>query len=234
MSTKKAIHDVVSYIEQHIAATYDLSNLPAVRDHLINSTELESSLGDQVPTDLTRAGLVVNEAGDEAFVGIFLDDGLLQKLAKTPPMRELNHDNLDAFSVLVEEISHFMMLATRLSTNRGVSRLEMELQGEMDKMLTAATLLQHQAGDPHVEHLTHIMFDRSAVVSPWHRETYTEANRVAGRFWHGIRRRMAGGGDREQIMSEVGQVLRQTYSATWDEKQRLMDLCARPSRRKVA
>lgn len=234
MSTKAAIHDVVTYIEQHIAETYDLSNLPAVRDHLINSKELESSLGDQIPRDLARAGLVVNETGKEAFVGIFLDDGLLQKLVEAPPMSELNHDNLDAFSVLVEEISHFMMLATRLSANRGVSRLEMELQGEMDKMLTAATLLQQQAGDPHVEHLTHIMFDRSTVVSPWHRETYNEANHVAGRFWHGIRRRMVGGGDREQIMTEVGQVMRQSYSATWDEKQRLMDLCARPSSRKAA
>jgi hypothetical protein len=56
----------------------------------------------------------------------------------------LDARNLGALCTLTEEVSHFLYLLFCARAGRSVTQLELELQGEVDKYLTAAFLLSLQ------------------------------------------------------------------------------------------
>ena len=51
------------------------------------------------------------------------------------PFSMWTHNEINAFSVVSEEISHFKYLVFHSTQQRGVSQLELEFQGEIDKFL---------------------------------------------------------------------------------------------------
>jgi hypothetical protein len=65
-------------------------------------------------------------------------------LARRDPRLWLGEENLGPFCVLTEEVSHFLFLLFRARLERPVSELELELQGEIDKYLSAVCLLSLQ------------------------------------------------------------------------------------------
>jgi hypothetical protein len=81
--------------------------------------------------------LYIQEQGDDVSVGIYLNSGVARELGTFPKwkMGELTLDQKRAFAVASEEVSHFHYLLFHLAGGRAVSRLEMELQGEVDTFL---------------------------------------------------------------------------------------------------
>lgn len=53
------------------------------------------------------------------------------------------HDQIQAFSVMVEEVSHFRFFVFHANANRKMSQLELEFQSEVDKFLLFFFLLIH-------------------------------------------------------------------------------------------
>lgn len=179
---------ILSTIEKHILDFYEIGTvLPAKdfllsKDHISPHLQIESQ-GNNTPKIDPRAAVCTyhDPEHDELFLGVYFEPKLVNKIELNNPLLELGQNNIDAFCVLVEEISHFHLICQRALQNRQVSQLELEWQGEVDKFLLSAMTLFQQSGNPHFKHLQHIIYDSGQLLQQT--ERYEEANRLAARFW---------------------------------------------------
>jgi len=207
---------MVRKIEDDLQQYYQLNLLASTADHLITRAEAESLDGQPLESK-SRAAVVMQTHGEDAFVGIVLDERLIEQLVSDSPTQYLHNGNLDPFCALAEEISHFHLITQRLDQGRGVSRIELEWQAEMDKMIICAATLERQSGDPHILPLIRCLFDQSSILADQDRLSYEEANRVAGRLWHALSDQIARIGLRETA-GQLQNLLRTTYHHPWQEK----------------
>jgi len=71
--------------------------------------------------------------------------GVTRRLSEADPRVRLDGDNLGPFATLTEEVSHFVYLMFCAGAERRITELELELQGEVDKYLTALAFLSLQS-----------------------------------------------------------------------------------------
>ena len=81
-------------------------------------------------SDISREALIIRQNGDDIEMGLYLDPAIVCALEGGEEL-----DNLDAFSCAAEGVSHFLYVADRAGKGMKVSKLELELQGEVDKFL---------------------------------------------------------------------------------------------------
>lgn len=207
---------IIDYVEHRLAAFYGFALLARASDHLATKAELAASLGrgvESLPEFKARAGVFLKEPGDsgELFIGVHYDDDVLARLDRNDPLARLDDRNLDAFCVLIEELSHFHLILNRMERNQGVSKLELEWQGEVDKLLVSAVTLEAQAGDLHLSPLARRLFDHARITGE-DQELYWQAHRQAARLWFAVAQRAEG------LTPRLREILRQSYHAPWAEK----------------
>lgn len=78
----------------------------------------------------TREALIIRQRGDDLELGLFIDPGIMATLENRQAL-----DHIDEFSCVAEGASHFLYVTDRAAKERKVSKLELELQGEVDKFL---------------------------------------------------------------------------------------------------
>ena len=104
----------------------------------------------------------------------------------------LDHANLGAFCTLTEEVSHFVYLLFCARSERSVTQLELELQGEVDKYLTAVFLLSQQNEGAVSARLRELLFRHYRLeprVSAEQAERYRAASDLAYRYCGWLERR---------------------------------------------
>ncbi len=186
--------DVAGAVEEELAGYYGFPLLAGASSHFVTKAELKAALGDAAeaqPEWTARGGVwLVNSeahADEDVFVGITIAPEIAMTLEAHNPLAGLDNDNLDAFCVLVEEVSHFHLILNRIAAQKPVTRTELELQGELDKLLVCARLLKKQSGDHHVLPLARMLYDLAEIVTSGEgrEEAYRAATKYAARFWFG-------------------------------------------------
>jgi hypothetical protein len=145
-----------------------------------------------LPEDAPRSGVVVLDEGSELLLGLYVD-----------PRDEGDPDTV------VEETSHLLCLAWHAAHDRRVSRLTLELQGEVDRYAVAR--LQGRDGFRHFERFTW-----STDMDDATRGLYQTAHGTALRYCRALTRRFPLRCDTPALLSE----LRRFYRATPDQKLR--------------
>jgi len=128
---------------------------------------------------------LVAQEGDEVSVGVVLDESVGAGLAHADPRERLDGSNLGPFSTLTEEVSHFLYLLFRARSDRPVTELELELQGEVDKYLVALFFRGLHEEGALSEPLRRVLFARYELVaglSAERSERYHAASRLANRY----------------------------------------------------
>ncbi|MEM6731525.1 MAG: hypothetical protein AAF658_08200, partial [Myxococcota bacterium] len=131
--------------------------------------------------------LFVRECAEAIDLALYVDPAVLSRIEDDPPGRRLHSGNLEPFCVLLEGISHFVLLAWRAQQERPVSGLELEIQAEVDKFVIAWLLLAEQgtplrsSGALLRQRLFRDFTLREQVVDD-ERERYIRASRVADSF----------------------------------------------------
>lgn len=136
-----------------------------------------------------------NEAADEELIlverkrscslGLYIDGAVLARLAEHDPLRALTGRNIADFWTALEGVSHFSYLMWNAGHARGVSQLELELQGEVDKYIAALWLLRAQHPGHRPRELLPALFERTRIdprLPPAHQQLYAAASRYAARF----------------------------------------------------
>ena len=173
---------LLSRMQNCLTELYGLDIDYEVYDFLITDRQLAGSLGGS--EESVEEELLILEDGDTVSVSLFLEQALVDRLERDNPIDSLHERNLADFLVAFEGVSHFTYFAFKASLDRCVTRLELELQAEVDKFMATANLLRSQ-GERIPAGLHHWLFtlprlrdglDDEAV------ERYSSANHYAARY----------------------------------------------------
>ena len=165
-------------VQRRLEAFYALDPEAPVTEYLVAAREVA-----HLPGGGSRT--LVAQEGDEVSVGVVLDEAIGSHLEKSDPRERLDSSNLGAFSTLTEEVSHFLYLLFRARSQRQVTQLELELQAEVDKYLTALFFLSLQNEGAVSTRLRYLLFGRYRLaegLSAESVERYHEASRLANRY----------------------------------------------------
>jgi hypothetical protein len=182
---------LVDHVEQLLAGYYGLtpgiraSNFLQLAHVGSNQLGAENLEGHNRRALTSRGYVTALIEDDEVYMAIGLDKAVLTALSDANPMQGLANSNLDALCVLAEEISHFHVLAQAIATQTQVTRLGLEVQGEIDKLLVAALMVHAQTGHPHMLPLARLIFDYAEITDGSYLG-YQMAHRLAARTWYEI------------------------------------------------
>jgi hypothetical protein len=175
-----------------LAQLYDAPVCEDVQDFVLSDRRaLNAAVGEQADPGTDEQVFVVEEE-QGVRLGLFIEGGVLDRLARRDPLQALDEDNLADFCTALEGVSHFHYLVWSLARGRNVSLLELELQAEVDKYATALALMtQQRAGNFPASLHTRLFHAVSFLPQPDEvtRRRYQEANRHAARFCRSLEER---------------------------------------------
>jgi hypothetical protein len=128
---------------------------------------------------------LVSQEGDSVALGVVIEPEVAETLARSDPRKRLDTENLPSFCALTEEVSHLLYLLYCARFERSTTRLELEIQGEVDKYLTSAFFLSLQNEGAVSRHLRSLLFrdyDLPSRLTEEERERYRTANDLAYRY----------------------------------------------------
>lgn len=197
-------------VQRRLEALYALPALAPVTEFLITEEEAARYPGGGCRTLLTQEG-------DEIGLGVVLDARVTEGLARCDPRVRLDEANLDAFCTLTEEVSHFLYLFFCAQAARSVTQLELELQAEVDKYLSAVFLLSLQnegAVSPRLRGMLFRHYRLCAELTPERAERYRAASDLAYRYCGFLERRFL----RASRLADLAREARRFYRLGQREK----------------
>lgn len=135
---------LVRSLQNLLADFYGLEIGADVTDYLVTDPRLLQLLqADSQPSpDET---LFIGTHEDQLEVALYLNQELLGRLSAADPIDDLAQSNLDDFCKVLEGVSHFVYLAWNAAKDKCITRLELELQSEVDKYVSTRLLLESQS-----------------------------------------------------------------------------------------
>lgn len=202
--------ELIDHVQGQLEAVHDLRSPLRARDFLLARRTLVG-LG---RPPLAPEELLVVEGPEGLNVGLYLAPELFQQLRRVHPERRsgarLALDRLPAFAAITEGVSHFLYLSAAADANRQVSRLELEVQGEVDKFAAAALHLWGRGLRRLASNLCDRLFHRVGYLPHLtldERSRYETANRLAGGYARSLVERFVARGRLDRFLGE----LRQSY-----------------------
>ena len=165
-------------VQRRLESLYALEPEAPVTDFVLDAEAAKALPGGGSRT-------LVSHSGDAVSVGVVFADEVPERLRSEDPRVRLDRSNLGPFCTLTEEVSHFLYVLFCARSSRTVTELELELQGEVDKYLTAAFFLSLQNEGAVSTHLRRLLFRdyRLATgVSGERAERYHAASTLAFRY----------------------------------------------------
>lgn len=220
MGLSKPILEVVQAIEHEISSFYDFIIQYSATEFFVDPSEVQRFVS--APENDRGQILVLEDYAQETCeIAIAIGPKIQNILEGQNPCIELSDDNLDAFAVVVEEVSHFHLLTNRVQRGLSISKLELEWQGEVDKVLIPSIFLYKQVQDPHYEPLIRRVFDQATIIST-QQDLYWQATKNAARLWFDILsqdKNLGFAHDSEWLR----QILQSKYWQGLPEKMRVLD-----------
>jgi len=178
---------LVDHLQAQLEATYDLPRGVKVSEFLIDRRGVEQLGG--VVSAREEVFLVESADAGGLDLGLYLAPELFERLrGKDPRQRSglrLVTEELSAFSAMAEGVSHVLYLLRCAEAGRPVSKLELEVQAEIDKFAVSALHLWGRG----LREKTHELWERLFLhVRPRHglsaeeRDRYGTAGALGGRY----------------------------------------------------
>lgn len=185
---------MLTQLQDHLTNIYRVDPGHDVNDFLVTDPLIAKILAGDALIPETEETVLVRQDNDGFAMSVFLDQTVLTRLIKGNPLETLTADQLADLWTVLEGISHFNYLAWSARKNREVSLLELELQAEIDKFVSALFLALHQEDDELATNMHRHLFDQisfSPALSTEERERYSTANDYAARFCHRLHDRLS-------------------------------------------
>lgn len=187
-----------------LESLYGLRVAADVRDFLVTDTETVRALEGEGGRDVEEK-LLVRQEGPDLSLALYLDAGLLERLASRDPTRRLSSRNFADFCTVIEGISHFNYVAWNAAANRCVTLLELEMQAEVDKYVTARTLVASQSPAAAVDVFARLFGELRfhADLDAEELDRYRQASRFAGSYCRSLEARFDGAGLARGMVREL-------------------------------
>lgn len=127
--------------------TYDLEGEHRVTDFLTMNPALVEALGILPGSAAAREQVLVSQQDEDCVdLAVYIAPDVLERLSESDPLERLHDGNLADFWLALEGVSHFVYLAWNAGLDKPVTKLELELQAEVDKFVLTALLLATRQG----------------------------------------------------------------------------------------
>lgn len=206
----------VKQIDRAIKHLYNLNSLHCAEEFLIQS--VPNLVPPKAASKDLKGALYIspsppNHKLEEPSVdlGIYLSEDIRELLKNfTRWSSPWTHQQVQAFSIAGEEISHFHYFVFNLSRERPISEFEIELQGEIDKFLLLFFSEFHSQlpKKEKFEKLFEQLFFNFSLVSslaPTEKQRYLDATIYARRFVQNIRKDLVDEGSIERAITSARQ-----------------------------
>lgn len=213
---------LLATLQEHLSCLYEAPIEQRVADYLVTDAELAHVLEARDHRHDNSERLLVREAEDALDVSLYIDAEVLDSLAACNPYTCLDERNLNDFLIALEGVSHFHYLVWNAVHARQVTQLEMELQAEVDKYVTATLLLRQQGVIDDSEEFHDRFFSAVSYAADHHSplgQRYRAANHYAGKYCRGLNRRYPAQHQQLTFINE----LRRFYRLSQNEKIRSID-----------
>ncbi len=195
---------MLALLQDLLQRLYGLDIEESVEDFVITDRRFASALrGAPV---VAPEELLVRQADDELAISLFLEPSLLAAVARGDPLRRLHGHHLNPLCTLLEGVSHFVYLVSRARQARPVTRLELELQAEVDKFAILTFLLRAQRQGTLPGWLPRRLFEKVRYHAHLDDEAlsrYRTANACARRYCRRLQRRFQWGWNGRRMVQEL-------------------------------
>jgi hypothetical protein len=168
---------------------------------------------------------LLRHADNALDVALFLDKHLVEHLREDDPTQRLHAGNFGDCMLAIEGVSHFLCVAWNAYYEKQVTLLELELQAEIDKYVTAAYLFARQRGERFTPTLHRWLFAApryDARLAPHELTRYREASHYAGKYCRYLERHYISAKATTRMVPE----LRRLYRLSRSEKIRRINTTA--------
>jgi len=204
-------------LQKLLARFYSIDIGADVSDYLVTDKNHLAALSDSPESDANEILFLLEEEG-ALDISLYLNELMLQRLSASNPYVDLDRNNLNDFCTVLEGVSHFVYIAWNALHDKAFTRLELELQAEIDKYVGVRLLIESQsapgiASDALVGHL----FD-NVRYHDWLEdadlERYKKANGMGRRYCYSLAQRFPGC----RLTGEMARELRAFYRMPQPEK----------------
>jgi hypothetical protein len=164
-----------------------------------------------------REQVLLRQEGNDYWLSLYLDEQVYNRFSQPSVPEAMCHQQAGDFCLAVEGVSHFLYLCWNVNYEREVTKLELELQAEVDKYLM---LLEFATTDSGLVHPW--LFDNWKLEEGLNDEEqarYEKANRYASKYCKGLQQRYTGIGQTNEMLRE----LRRFYRKTQKQKLHMID-----------
>ncbi len=213
---------LLASLQDHLSGLYEAPVEQRVADYLVTDAHVAQVLGDSDSTHANCERLLVRESHDSLDISLYIDARILANLATCNPYTRLDGRNLNQFLIALEGVSHFHYLVWNAMHARQVTQLELELQAEVDKYVTATLLLRQQGAiddseEFHGQFFSAVSYAVDAGCTNGQR--YREANHYAAKYCRALNRRYPAQHEQPRFINE----LRRFYRLSQNEKIRSIE-----------
>lgn len=185
--------NLIELLQHQLSAIYGLDREYDIRDFLITDPLLAQALGQGAMLNDSEETLLISDDDDDLSVSLFLDRDMLQRVESRRPFEKLRANVLNDLWKVIEGVSHFSCVAWKAASDRTVSLLELELQGEIDKFVTTTLIAMQQTDKRLLRNLHGWLFDNVSFkenLSDEQVDRYHDANDYAARYCYGLREQL--------------------------------------------
>lgn len=201
-----ALPELLRAMQGQLGRLYDTELPHDVRDYLVTDRDLLAALTAGSPGRASDEQLIVVEGDGTVDLALFVEYGVLERLASVDPRERLSGANLADFWTVLEGVSHFHYVAWNAGFDKPVTLLELEMQAEVDKYISTRLLLQDLPTATLGKPLLTRLFDDPAYDPRLAREEmdrYQAATALAGRYCTNLESRFPVGAFTPDLLREL-------------------------------
>lgn len=176
---------LLSTIQRNLEEIYEVSIPQNVHDFLITDKKLAEILADKSIDDESLEQLLVSSDDEFLNVSLYLDNNLIKRLSENYPSHETDKSDLHDFWIVLEGVSHFLYLAWNANYDRPVSQLELEIQAEVDKFVSASAIIELEKDNVYMREIWSLLFSQPKYIEKLEKENllrYQKANAYASQY----------------------------------------------------
>lgn len=214
-------------LQRILERIYEVQITHDVDDFLITDPALARRIDNGQNARDIEEKLLVSQDGDNVDLALYVNQTIVECLAEDDPVEQLHEGNLVAFCTALEGVSHFLYLIWNAVFDRRITQLELEMQAEVDKYVSIATLVAAQQRGRVPTRLHRWLFDNPSfdpVLSEDELIRYRDANHYAGKYCFQLENRYLR--PRDGYNGDMLNDLRRFYRLTLRDKIRCIETAA--------
>ncbi|MBI3599403.1 MAG: hypothetical protein HY097_02020 [Nitrospinae bacterium] len=201
---------MLSHIQKIIEKIYGVETFINVEDYVIEeplscSTRREPRLKIKSPS--SKGCLFISQNGDDLEIALYLDKETISNLSGHNVLQDFHRKDISDFFLATEEVSHFIYAVWSAIHRRQITILEMELQAEVDKYITAIFYSGSiNKGKIPAKDIKRCLFEDSILqpdLQSEEKERYKSASRLAMNYCHHLESNYLKKNDISSMMRDI-------------------------------